>query len=334
MALGVIPFPNFENLIGSNYNDTLKGNGVSNIILGMAGNDNIYAGAGAANDKFDGGAGIDTLYYTQATKAVIINLSLATAQATGGSGSDTILNIENLTGSNYNDTLTGSKSANIIDGGAGNDTIKGGDGNDILNGGLGNDSIDGGNGIDTLTYTNATAGITANLSLTSTQATGGSGSDKILNIENLTGSNYNDTLTGSNSANIISGGAGNDIINGAVGNDILTGGNGNDVFVFNTSLNPTTNKDTIADFVSFVDMIYLENRIFVKLSVTGTLSPDYFHASADGKAGDSNDYILYNTTTGTLSYDADGNGSGAAVVFATLGTLSHPTITNADLYVI
>ncbi|MDD2950189.1 MAG: hypothetical protein PHU29_05325, partial [Sulfuricurvum sp.] len=58
-----------------------------------------------------------------------------------------------------------------------------------------------------------------------------------------------------------------------------------------------------------------------------------FVANSTGTAGDSNDYILYNTTTGVLSYDADGAASGAAVEFAILGTSSHPSITNANFIV-
>ena len=49
-------------------------------------------------------------------------------------------------------------------------------------------------------------------------------------------------------------------------------------------------------------------------------------------AGDSNDYLIYNTTTGTLSYDADGNGAGAAVAFVTL--LGNPALTSTDFTII
>ena len=51
-----------------------------------------------------------------------VSLAITTAQNTVGSGTDTLTNIENLTGSNFNDTLTGNAAANILSGLAGNDT--------------------------------------------------------------------------------------------------------------------------------------------------------------------------------------------------------------------
>jgi len=104
--------------------------------------------AGAGNNILNGGAGIDTASYAYATAAVTANLALTTAQATGGSGSDTLLNFENLTGSNYNDKLTGNAAANTLIGGAGNDTLTGGAGNDLLIGGTGMDKLYGGTGAD------------------------------------------------------------------------------------------------------------------------------------------------------------------------------------------
>ncbi len=76
-------------------------------------------------------------------------------------------------------------------------------------------------------------------------------------------------------------------------------------------------------------------RIFsLKLSA-GNLSSDNFHAGTSNMAGDTNDYILYNTATGALLYDADGNTAGgvAAVQFATL-TGSPDNITAADFLVV
>ncbi len=60
-----------------------------------------------------------------------------------------------------------------------------------------------------------------------------------------------------------------------------------------------------------------------------------FVANAGGVAGDANDYVLYDTSTGALYYDADGNGAGAKVQFAVidLGTLSG-TVNAADFSVI
>ncbi|MDD2828139.1 MAG: hypothetical protein PHW18_01045, partial [Sulfuricurvum sp.] len=94
----------------------------------------------------------------------------------------------------------------------------------------------------------------------------------------------------------------------------------------------TANVDTITDFSSTDDTIQLENLIFKKLTTTGALNTAFLKANTTGTATDANDYILYNTTTGALSYDADGNGATAAVQFATL--TGHPTISAADFTVV
>jgi len=75
----------------------------------------------------------------------------------------------------------------------------------------------------------------------------------------------------------------------------------------------------------------LNKSIFPALLEEGTLASTYFNSNATGAAADSNDYILYNATTGALSYDADGNGAGAAVQFATLTT--KPQITASDFMI-
>ena len=80
-------------------------------------------------------------------------LSVAASTLGGGyADGDSILNIENLTGSRFDDTLSGDAGANILDGKAGADTIDGGAGDDRIIGGAGADRIDGGAGSDTLTY--------------------------------------------------------------------------------------------------------------------------------------------------------------------------------------
>ncbi|MDD2950190.1 MAG: calcium-binding protein [Sulfuricurvum sp.] len=322
---GIDTILNFENLTGSNYNDTLRGNDLGNTILGLSGNDTIFASAGTASDVYDGGDGIDSISFYYAGNGVNVNLSNINYQNTGV-GSDRIVNIEKLYGSNYNDTLIGNGNGNAFYGNGGNDTIFAGTG-------TASDLYNGGDGIDTISYYYAGNGVNVDLAITSYQNTG-VGSDFIVNVENLYGSAYNDILKGSSVNNALYGNNGNDTLYGSDGNDLLNGGQGLDTFVFDTALNASTNKDTILDFTAVDDTIQLSKAIFTALSATiGTLDAANFVANSTGTAGDSNDYILYNTTTGVLSYDADGTASGAAVEFAILGTSSHPSITNANFIV-
>ena len=287
-------------------------------------NNIIYAGAG--NNVIDGGGGIDSVSYASAISGVTVDLSLTTAQATGGSGTDTLLNIENLYGSNYNDVITSSSVSNKIYGLGGNDSIAVAAGNSA-------DYLDGGVGIDTISYSRATAGVSIYLSLTGAQNTIGSGTDTILNFENAFGSGYNDVLSGNSLSNVLNGLNGNDVINGGLGNDTLTGGAGYDTFVFNTTLSAMANRDLITDFSPVYDTIKLENGIFTKLTAVGALAAGNFCANTSGMAVDSNDFVCYNTTTPQISYDADGNGAGASVAFAVLGTSAHPVLTVADFVV-
>lgn len=148
----------------------------------------------------------------------------------------------------------------------------------------------------------------------------------------VNGSSKADRLNGTFGQDLIKGFAGNDTINGKLGMDKLLGGSGLDVFVFDTTLSPS-NVDTLADFMVIEDTIRLENGIFTKLKVTGTLNSNFYRANVGGVAQDSNDYILYDTASGHISYDADGNGAGAAVIFATMVDLVG-TLTRLDFVVV
>lgn len=186
-------------LFGVAGNDVLLGNGGNDKLVGGLGDDTLNGGAG--DDSLDGGDGTDTASYAGATAGVTVSLAIASAQATGGAGTDTLTGIENLVGSAKNDTLTGNAGNNIITGGAGNDVMT------------------GGQGFDTLDYTTASAGVTVSLALTSAQVTGGAGTDTVVGFEAIRGSAFNDVLTGNASANTFLGGAGNDTINGGGGSD-------------------------------------------------------------------------------------------------------------------
>jgi serralysin len=131
---------------GNASDNAIVGNDANNAISGYAGNDNLKGGlgddtlnGGDGNDTLNGGGGRDTASYYAAATGVTVNLALTGAQDTVGAGVDTLLKIENLTGSASGDVLTGNGGANAIDGAAGNDTINGGGGADLLTGGSGAD---------------------------------------------------------------------------------------------------------------------------------------------------------------------------------------------------
>ncbi|MBT9100003.1 hypothetical protein KFZ76_20080 [Methylovulum psychrotolerans] len=313
---------------GTAGNDVLGYHTRGNLI-GLDGNDQFYS-ANYVNELFNGGNGEDLVNLSFSSAGATVNLGLSTAQDKGAGFTNTFLSIEDLIGSNYGDTLTGSAAANALFGMNGNDTLNGGDGNDTLNGGADNDTLDGGAGIDMALYSSATLGVSVNLALTTAQNTLGAGTDTLLNIENLTGSAYNDVLLGSTANNTLLGGAGNDLLAGGLGNDTLTGGAGQDTFAFNSTLG-AANIDTITDFSVADDTIRLSKGIFTTLT-SGVLAAEAFKIIGNGGVADSTDHLLYNTATGSLSYDADGSGAGAAVQIAILGT--GLAMTNADFMVV
>ena len=255
---------NFENLTGSAFNDTLTGDDNNNVIHGLAGNDTLSGGNG--DDTLDGGTGTDTATYADAFSGVTVSLMLqGSAQDTIGAGLDTLTGIENLTGSTSDDTLGGDAGNNVLDrrrrdrhrqlcrchaavtvslalqgsaqntGGAGSDTLSnfenltGSAFNDTLGGDANDNVLDGGDGNDTASYAAATGAVTVDLTQQDApQDTGSAGFDTLTSIENLTGSNFDDTLTGNSNDNILSGGGGNDTLIGGDGNDTLDGGTGTD----------------------------------------------------------------------------------------------------------
>lgn len=299
-----------ENLLltgSTNINGT--GNSSNNKITGNSGN-NILDGGIDGFDTLIGGLGNDT-YITRGFQTTI--------QEQAGGGTDTVstgessvslgnfTNIENL-------ILTSTGFA------SGNGTA----GDNVITANNGDSNLDGLGGIDTVSYVSATSAVTVYLEeiipffpIIQGKSTGGSGNDTLKNFENVTGSNFNDSLTGSATANVISGGLGVDTLIGGNGNDTLIGGGAADVFRFDSTPNTTTNRDSITDFsIAEGDKIQLENAVFTAFTTTGTLAASAFMVGAAATAATQR--ILYNSTTGLLSYDLDGNGVGAAVSFATL----------------
>jgi len=240
-----------ENVNGSILSDSLIGSGVANVLnggdgddflRGAGGNDTLVGGAGqdflnggAGNDVIDGGDGIDRVAYSSgATAGVTVSLAITTAQNTGSQGFDTITNVENLSGTRFNDTLTGNGGDNWIWGGSdgsgitGNDNINAGAGNDLVEVGTGNHTLNGGLGVDTLSlFGNATditsTGVAFDLSAQGSAQNTRQGMMNASGFENVSGSIYGDSLTGDTGNNVLLGDVGNDTLRGGDGNDTLYG---------------------------------------------------------------------------------------------------------------
>jgi Ca2+-binding RTX toxin-like protein len=223
------------------------------------------------------------------------------------------------------------------------DSLTGSSGNDMLNGGLDADTMSGGVGNDTYIVDNLGDIVIETSTITTEIDSVNSFISYTLpaNVENLTlmqegetidatGNAQNNELTGNLATNRLIGDTGNDTLNGGLGKDVLTGGIGEDVFIFNTTPSKTE-IDQITDFNPPDDTIQLENAIFTKLT-TGILNSANFKIGV--AAGDNNDFIVYNKTTGALYYDDNGNGAGHAVQIALIGTTVHPILTAADFFVV
>ena len=124
-------------LSGLAGDDILTGAGGADTLLGGMGGDSLIGAAG--NDRLDGGSNTDFISYSDAATAVTVDLTAGVA--TGGGGADTLVNIEAVYGSQFNDVLTGNYLSNLVVGDAGNDTIEGQSGANYLDGGAGNDVL-------------------------------------------------------------------------------------------------------------------------------------------------------------------------------------------------
>ena len=311
----------FDSLHGGDGIDFLYGGEDGDSLFGGNGADSLFGGngddqltGGAANEtginRMFGGQGSDNYFVTTVRDRV--------TEVANGTGTDRVFSdisftlgnhIEqltlndgaalNATGNTLANTLTGNANANTLDGLGGADTMRGNLGDDtyvVDSAGDGVLEFDGTNeGIDTVrsTVTHTLAANVENLVLTGNSLVNG---------------------TGNTAANSLTGNAVANTLNGALGNDTLASGAGSDVFLFNTALGPD-NIDHLTDFTVGRDIIQLDDAIFTGLALGRPAAFTFVNGTA---ALDANDRLLYDIATGTLRYDADGNGIGVAQVVAIL----------------
>jgi Ca2+-binding RTX toxin-like protein len=315
---------------GSGGNDKFFGGVSADTLYGNAGIDTIEAGGG--NDVLDGGTGADILQGGAGNDSYVVDNAndVVDESPAGSSGTDSV--ISSITWS-LTDTvhtkgfvevvqLTGAANVNAYGNSLAN-LLVGNNGANVLDGRAGADFMQGRGGSDTYVVDNAG-------DVVDESAAGSSGSDAIISsvswglanavhtkgfveVLQLTGSTAINAY-GNSLANLLVGNAGANLLSGAAGNDVLIGGAGRDLFYFNTVPNSTANVDTIADFSVADDTIWLENAVYAALGPAGPLAASAF--AIGGAAADASDRIVYNSSTGALSYDDDGTGVHGAVIFA------------------
>jgi hypothetical protein len=149
--------------------------------------------------------------------------------------------------------------------------------------------------------------------------------------ESIVGQVSNDNIDAGFGFDSVFGGGGNDTLDGGGGRDLLAGGAGADRFVFDSYLSAATNIDTILDFTPGEDQIVLDRAIFTTLNPGSRLSSAALRVGPGVvSAATAAERLFYDTSTGTLAYDADGNGPiDSPVPFAVLA--NRPNLSSADL---
>lgn len=311
---------------GDDISTAFNGTPDADTIILYSGNDTTRPGAGA--DQVFGGSGTDQVSYLDSTSAVQVSLSAGTG--TGGfAQGDTYDGIENVFGSNFNDTIAGNGLANQLIGyigndtifagfgddllvgerdndrlygGPGNDQLSGGDGRDLLDGGTGDDTMEGGNGNDFYIVDSAGDVVQneANFSV-------GGGIDTVrvfidnyvqpTNIELVRLGNITDTqnwtVTGNDAPGTLVGNAGNNTLIGRGGNDQLNGNDGNDTITGNTGID--TMVGGAGDDV-FIYTAYADSR-------AGSANRDIINGFDRGATQDLIDLRLLDANTTTFGVD-------------------------------
>jgi Ca2+-binding RTX toxin-like protein len=287
-----------------------SGNGLANLLTG---NDaaNLLDGRGGA-DTMKGGVGSDTY---------VVNHAGDVVSESAGEGTDTVVSSVTFKLGNDVEKLT-------LTGGAAIDGKGNALANTITGNGAANALIGGGDDF----YLVANPGDVVSESASQGIDSVDSLIDHTLsaNVENLfLSGTANRTGTGNALANTLYGNTGVNTLDGKEGNDTFRGFTGADRFRFSTALDAATNVDSILDFAVADDRIWLDDAVFTTLN-PGTLSGSAF--AIGSAAADASDRIIYNSVTGALVYDSNGNAAGGATQFAIL--VPGLALTNTDFRVV
>jgi Ca2+-binding RTX toxin-like protein len=312
------------NLVGNTLSQTIIGNAGANTLVGGGGND-VLRGLGGNDSYFidsqtdiideviNGGA-LDRVY-TTVSFTLASDDNIESMQTTNAAGTVAI----NLIGNTVSQTIIGNAGANTLVGGGGDDVLTGLGGNDNYFVDSQSDIINevAGGGTADRVYTAGTFVLAADDNIEFLATTNAASTAAI----NLVGNALSQTITGNAGVNVIYGG---------LGNDTLQGLGGSDIFVFNTALG-ASNVDTLSDFTA-ADTVYLENAVFTALAGTGTLTANQFVSNTTGLATTAAQRIIYESDTGNLYYDSNGNAAGGSVLFAHL--TAGLVLTSADFFII
>ncbi len=293
----------------------LTGNEIANIVYGNAGA-NVLDGRGGA-DSLAGFAGDDWYLVDNAGDIVFESAGQGANDRVFASVSYTLgagVQVEMLTTNDNLATtainLTGNELVNVIFGNAGANTLNGAAGADTMVGAAGDDwyfvdnaadsVVEGaGQGANDRVFTSVSYTLGAGVQVEMFTTTDSAGATAL----NLTGNEF---------ANTIFGNAGVNVLDGKGGSDTLVGLAGVDTFRFTTALG-AGNVDAISGYSVADDTIQLENAVFTGLAA-GALAAGAFNTGSAATQAD--DRIIYNSASGALLFDADGNGAGAAIQFA------------------
>jgi Ca2+-binding RTX toxin-like protein len=315
------------NITGNWQSQTINGNDGANILSagGPGAPDTLNGGLGddtyrvfATGDVINDTGGNDIVYASGTSYFLYSTAAVETLSTSLHAGTESFY----LVGNGASQVIIGNFGDNIINGrsgdGQGNpDTLIGLAGNDtfavFLQGDVVREEV--GQGSD-IVVANASYQLREGTEievLTAVDQTATAASQQFT----LRGNGFAQTIVGNDTVNVL---------DGRGGNDVLIGRGGNDTFAFTTALG-SGNVDTIQDFAAG-DRIGLASDIFGSVTADGIVAGEFVIGTA---AADGDDRLIYDQATGRLWLDADGNGAGAAVLFAQLAA---GTVLSASSFVV